>query len=82
MFLFWWGKFYSRLGKVIRIENRKLFINFGGKKTMRNQNVGKVQQLDRDKLQHLPESACRMQNMLILVHSESTEESVTTASDS
>lgn len=49
---------------------------------MGNQNVGKVQQLDRDELQHLPESACRMQNMLVLVHSESTEESVTTASDS
>ena len=49
---------------------------------MGNQNVGKVQQLDRDKLQHLPESASRMQNMLIRVHSESTEESVTTVSDS
>ena len=46
---------------------------------MGNQNVGKVQQLD--KLQNLPESACRIQNMLIHVQSKSTQ-SLTTVSDS
>lgn len=38
---------------------------------MGNQNGGKVQQLD--KLQNLPESACRIQNRLIHVQSKSTQ---------
>lgn len=48
---------------------------------MRNQSVGKVQQLDKDELQSMPESACRMKNMLVYVQNKGTQEAVTTVPD-